>query len=39
MTEPVEGALLQLKENDDPVNNSSKGLALPRIQLADENML
>lgn len=32
-TEPVEGSLLQLKENDNSENNSAKGLALPRVTL------
>ncbi|MDR1715995.1 MAG: fibrobacter succinogenes major paralogous domain-containing protein [Prevotella sp.] len=39
--EPVKGALLDLKEQDNTSGGitATKGLALPRIQLTDENML
>lgn len=35
---PVEGALLQLKENDNKEANSAKGLMLPRLQLTGHNL-
>lgn len=38
-TPPVQGALLQLKENDNPAENASKGLMLPRVELSDINNL
>lgn len=34
-TPPAEGALLQLKQNDDQGTNSTKGLLLPRVGLTD----
>lgn len=36
---PVQGALLQLKENDNSAENASKGLMLPRVELSDINNL
>lgn len=36
---PIQGTLLQLKENDNPEENASKGLILPRVQLSDKNNL
>lgn len=33
--DPARGALLQLKENDNINNNSTKGLGLPRLELTD----
>ena len=36
---PIQGTLLQLKENDNPEENTSKGLILPRVQLSDKNNL
>lgn len=33
---PVQGALLQLKENENAAANSSKGLALPRVNLLSD---
>lgn len=36
---PVEGALLQLKENDDPLANSARGLGLPRVNITSQSNL
>lgn len=37
-TPPVPGAILQLKESDNPGTNSTKGLLLPRVQLTGHNL-
>lgn len=37
-TPAVPGALLQLKENDNPGANASRGLILPRMQLTGHNL-
>lgn len=37
-TQPSDGALLQLKENDNQGANSNRGLILPRVQLTGHNL-
>jgi hypothetical protein len=39
LSDPQEGALLQLKENDNPENNSTLGFLLPRIKLTHIDQL
>lgn len=38
-SQPIEGALLQLKENDNLGINATKGVMLPRVYLSDQNNL
>lgn len=38
-TPPVKGALLQLKDNDNIAENSTKGMMLPRVKLEHPNSL